>query len=298
MELKEALKKGPVTGRELYEKTGHSIFSLWKSCYSSDDVLVRMIDRPYLRFDRRVEGFARISPSLEREFLTYTVIGLARDIQKIEKKMKELDESIKKISEEKLETSKRAIQDVLERLGESGGEIEAGACFIIGGDVPLQMAHSDPRPEVSTGKMVAGSDLDIVVILNDDFKEALERSLDDAIYDVKYQLLTRPTRGEEIDYIIKRLSAFKEQAEFDTFEHMVACKIIDEGQFLWGNSALYERAISILMKNNIPKKLKELKSKALKQRENIIKELLLMSELSEEAYIKMFTTTEEFGEIF
>jgi hypothetical protein len=298
MELKDALKKGPLTGRELYELTGHSIFSLWKASNNDEEVLVQRIDRPYLRFDRRVEGFARISPSLEREFLTYTAIGLARDIQKIEKRMGELDCSIKKISEEKLETSKRAIQDVLERLGDAHDEIEAGACFIIGGDVPLQMAHADPRPEVSTGKMVAGSDLDIVVILKDDFKEELEKALDDAIYDVKYQLLTRPTKGEEIDYVIKRESKVKEQAEFDTFEHMVACKILDEGQFLWGNASLYDRVIAVLAENTLPKKLEELKSTALKQRENIIKELLSMDELSEDAYIKMFTTTEEFGEIF
>ena len=298
MELKEALKRGPLTGRELYELTGTDVFLLWKACYNSEEIITKTISRPYLRFDRRVEGYARISPSLEREFLTYTVIGLAGDTQKIEKKAAELDDDIKRISTEKLDTSKRAIQDVLEKLEGKKDETEEGACFIIGGDVPLQMAHADPRPEISTGKMVAGSDLDIVTILNDDFPVELEKALDDAIYDVKYQLLTRPTGGEEIDYVIKRESKLKEQAAFDTFERMVACKIIDEGQFLWGNTALYDRAISLLLKNDIPKKLEGLKSKAQKRRKTTIKELLEMEELSEDAYVKMFTTTEEFGEIF
>jgi hypothetical protein len=298
MELKEALEGGPLTGRELYELTGTDVFLLWKACYNSEEIITKTISRNYLRFDRRVEGYARISPSLEREFLTYTAIGLKSDAQKIEEKIAALDADTRRISTEKLEISKRAVQDILERLGEAKGEIEAGACFIIGGDVPLGMAHSDPRPELSTGKMVAGSDLDIVVILKDDFKEELESALDDAIYDVKYQLLTRPTGGEEIDYVIKRESKLKEQAEFDTFEHMVACKIIDEGQFLQGNTALYDRAISILAENDIPNKLEELKTKALKRRKTTIKALLDMDELSEEAYVKMFTTTEEFGEIF
>jgi hypothetical protein len=298
MELKEALEGGPLTGRELYELTGTDVFLLWKACYNSEEIITKTISRNYLRFDRRVEGYARISPSLEREFLTYTAIGLKSDAQKIEEKIAALDADTRRISTEKLEISKRAVQDILERLGEAKGEIEAGACFIIGGDVPLGMAHSDPRPELSTGKMVAGSDLDIVVILKDDFKEELESALDDAIYDVKYQLLTRPTGGEEIDYVIKRESKLKEQAEFDTFEHMVACKIIDEGQFLQGNTALYDRAISILAENNIPNKLEELKTKAQKRRKTTIKALLDMDELSEEAYVKMFTTTEEFGEIF
>lgn len=298
MEVKEALKSGPLIGRELYNNTGFDVFSLWKACYKEKEIITKTVGRPYLRFDRRVEGFARISPSLERGFLTYTVIGLKEHVQKIDKKAAELDARIKKISTEKLETSTRAVQDVLEKLEGAYDEIEAGACFIIGGDVPLKMAHADPRPEISTGKMVKGSDLDIVVILDDDFSQELEKALDEAIYDVKYRLLTRPTGGEEIDYIIKREATVKEQAAFDTFERMVACKIIDEGEFLWGSEEIYEKAISTLKENSIPKKLAELKSRALEYRKKIIDELLETKELSEDAYVKKFTTTDEFGEIF
>jgi hypothetical protein len=32
-----------------------------------------------MRLDQRVEGLARLSPSILREFLTYSVIGLASD---------------------------------------------------------------------------------------------------------------------------------------------------------------------------------------------------------------------------
>jgi hypothetical protein len=298
MEIKEVLAGGPLIGRELYESTGIDVFSLWKACYKSEDIITRTISRHYLRFDRRVEGYARISPSLEREFLTYTVIGLEKDARKTEKKAGELDAKIKAISQEKLGISKRAVRDVLEKLEEAQNAVKNDACFLIGGDVPLKMAHADPRPEISTGKMVAGSDLDIVIILDDAFPEGLERELDDAVYDVKYTFLTRPPAGEEIDYIIKRFSTFKKQAAFDTFEHMVACKIIDEGQFLWGNEEIYERAISTLRENGISEKLAELKSRALEHREKTIDELLLTEELSEDAYIKMFTTTDEFGEIF
>lgn len=298
MELKEALKNGPLIGRELYGLTGTDVFLLWKACHKDKEILAKTVGRPYLRFDRRVEGHARISPSLEREFLTYTAIGLTSDVQKIEKKIAMLDANIKKISMEKLGVSKRAIKDVLEKLEGTQDEVKRGACFIIGGDVPLLMSHADPRPEISTGKMVAGSDLDIVVILEDDFPKELEKALDDAIYDVKYRLLTRPAGGEEIDYIIKRKSRVKEQAAFDTFERMVACKIIDEGRFLQGSEELYNQVISYLEKNTIPEKLEELKSNALERRGTIIKELLDTEELSEDAYTRLFTTTEEFGEIF
>ena len=35
---------------------------------------------------------------------------------------------------------------------------------MIAGDVVFEMAHLEPRPESSTGKLVKGSDLDIVVV--------------------------------------------------------------------------------------------------------------------------------------
>ncbi len=298
MELKRALEAGPLTGRKLYERTNIEVFKLWKACKMDKQIQVSPVGRPYLRFDKRVEGYARLSPALEREFLSYMVVGLKKDSQKIEEMALELDARIKRISEEKLEISKKVMQDVLTRLAEKQHAVKKRACFIIGGDVPLKMAHADPRPERSTGKMVAGSDLDIVVILEDDFPADLEKALDDAIYDMKYQLLTKPSTREEIDYIIKKISTVREQAEFDTFEHMVACKIINEGQFLLGSEELYNGAITIIKENNIPQKLKELESKALKRREEVTAELLETEELSEEAYIKMFTTTEEFGEIF
>lgn len=298
MEIKEALKEGPLIGRELYERTGTSVFALWKACNKDKELLMRTVSRPYLRFDRRVSGYARLSPALEREFLSYTVIGLAKDARKIEKLAAELDSEVKKISEGKLELAEKAIRDALENMGERRSEIERCACFIIGGDVPLHMAHADPRPEKSTGKIVSGSDLDIVVILEDDLPADFEEALDGAIYDMKYYLLRRPSRKEEIDYIIKRRSTVTEQAAFDTFEHMVACKIIDEGQFLWGSKELYTQVLAILDEKNIPQKLKELKSLAMKYRKKAVNALLEMDELSEDAYMKMFTTTEEFGEIF
>jgi hypothetical protein len=298
MELKEALKEGPLIGRELYERTGIEVFKLWKACNKDKEIQTRPVGRPYLRFDKRVEGYARLSPAPEREFLSYTVVGLKRDGKKIEKRASELDAKIRRISEEKLKISKKVMRDVLVRLKEKQDEVKKRACFIIGGDVPLKMAHADPRPERSTGKMVAGSDLDIVVILEDDFPKDLEKALDEAIYDVKYRLLTKPAGREEIDYIIKRKSTVVEQVAFETFEHMVACKIIDEGQFLLGSEELYDKAISMLEEKGIPQKLKELKSQALEHRERAIEALLEMEELSEDVYMRLFTTTEEFGEIF
>ncbi|MEE9564960.1 MAG: hypothetical protein V3V63_04555, partial [Candidatus Hydrothermarchaeaceae archaeon] len=130
MEIKEALKGGPLVGRELYERTGVDVFTLWKACNKDRGIITRTVGRPYLRFDRMVEGYARISPALEREFLTYTVVGLKEDSQKIEKRAPELDVEIKRISEEKYRLSESAVKDVLKKLEGYQDDVKKGACFI------------------------------------------------------------------------------------------------------------------------------------------------------------------------
>jgi hypothetical protein len=43
-----------------------------------------------------------------------------------------------------------------------------------------------------------------------------------------------PHVREEIDYVVKDLDRVREQMRFDTFKRMVACKILQEGIFLYG----------------------------------------------------------------
>jgi uncharacterized protein with von Willebrand factor type A (vWA) domain len=50
------------------------------------------------------------------------------------------------------------------------------------------MGHDAPWPERSTGQMVKGSDLDLVVITDDAVPEDFIRRLDDAIYQQKYRI--------------------------------------------------------------------------------------------------------------
>ena len=88
--------------------------------------------------------------------------------------------------------------------------------------------------------MVRGSDLDLVVIMDDQAPEGLAQQLDDAIYQQKYRQLINPSSREEIDYTIKPLARLKEQVAFDTFKNMVPCKILDEAVLLYGSRALYE----------------------------------------------------------
>ena len=71
---------GPLTGIELRDRLrGEGPLALWQACRTSPALETRTLGRRYLRLDRQVEGYARLSPSILREFLTYSVIGLAGD---------------------------------------------------------------------------------------------------------------------------------------------------------------------------------------------------------------------------
>src|SRR4030066_1727553 len=100
----ELLKKnGPLTGKELCDKTLLEELSLWRICSKSGDIILKTFGKRFLRLDTRVEGYARLSPSIKREFLTYTVIGLKKDSGKINEKAELLYSKIKNISRQKLE---------------------------------------------------------------------------------------------------------------------------------------------------------------------------------------------------
>ncbi len=298
MEILRALReKGPLTGRELYDITGLELFDLWRRCKRKGGVSLRRVGRRYLRFDRNIEGYARLSPSIQREFFTYTVIGLRGDDESIDARAEAVRREIMEISRGKLALARKLMGEILEKLPGLKAYILENACFIIGGDVPLGMAHSDPRPEVSTGTLVQGSDLDIVVITVKDFNPEALRELDEGVHEMKYRMLKRPQKKVEIDYIIKSMAKVEAQAKLRAFEDLVACKIIEESEFLLGNQGLYEEVRGIMRKHGVPGKLAELEEKARVGRKAAEELLLEKVEVTEDD-LKLFATTEEFEEIF
>jgi len=297
-EIIELLREsGPLTGRKLLEKSRSDPLFIWRICNRSEKILTETIGKRYLRLDRQVEGFARLSPSILREFLTYTVLGLDDDIENIKVKAMELSRSIEKISMEKFILSKEIISRVVSSQ-KYHEEIKKKAVFIIAGDIVYNMAHRESRPESSTGKMVNGSDLDIIII-TEDLPEDIIKELDRSIYHEKYYLLKMPAYREEIDYIIKDIDKVKQQLSFNCFEFMVASKILDEGKLLFGSDYLFDSIKKILLEKGIPKKLADLENTAISEREKARSYLLETTGLiSQDEYENLFYTTEETEEIF
>ncbi len=295
----EILKeKGPLTGKELLEECKSDILSLWRYCNLSEDIAINIAGRRYLRFDRHVEGYARLSPSILREFLTYTVVGLKDDLTRIENTVNTLSKNIQEISNEKLRLAREVIYQIA-CSQKKQNEIKKKSVFMIAGDVIYNMAHKEPRPESSTGKMVKGSDLDIIIITNDLHKNIV-RELDDSIYNYKYSLLRNPAYMEEIDYIIKDLKKAEEQLDFSSFEFMVASKILFECRFIYGSQVLFKSIKKLLQNYKIEEKLNQMEEEAVAEREQAKAYILDDSNGIHDIrkYINLFYTKEETEEIF
>jgi hypothetical protein len=259
-------ESGPRTGAELLEALDGDRFALWKTCYTTRQLRTERAGRRYLRLDRRVDGYARLSPSILREFLTYTVVGLADQPAALELRKGELQAHIADVSRKKLGLAGSIVDDVAIAVGGEGDE-EKRFCVILAGDIVYEMAHDVNRPERSSGEMVRGSDLDLVVIVDDEAADQLASELDEAIYEKKHRYLKDPIFREEIDYTVKRFSRLRRQAEFDTFKRMVACKILDEGVLLYGSEQLFAQGKNLLRERGVIDRLRAMERSAAAGRE-------------------------------
>lgn len=258
-------ERGPIAGAELHAAVGGEVFGLWKACHNSDEFVTQVVGRRYLRLDRTVEGFARLSPSILREFLTYCVVGLPSQREQLTRAAKLQNARIVAISKAKLRVAERFVDEVLEVALGNGLDLDQ-FCILIGGDVVYQMSHDVARQESSSGARVDGSDLDLVVLASDEVPDSMVEAVDDAIRSRKWLYLRSPALREEVDYIVKRFARLEEQAAFDSFQHMVACKVFDEAQFLRGNRELHERGRQLLAERGVLDRLRELEADAVARR--------------------------------
>ena len=134
-------ERGPLTGADLHAAVGGEVFGLWKACRNDDDFRLRRIGRRYLRLDRTVEGFARLSPSILREFLTYTVVGLPGQDEAIEAAATALEKRTVRISRLKRRTAERFITEVMSIAGVPRDSEHV--CVLIAGDAAIA-PHNSP----------------------------------------------------------------------------------------------------------------------------------------------------------
>jgi hypothetical protein len=286
-------KKGPMTGSELMKDTGSDGLVLWRTCKLSPRLIIRNVGTRYLRLDRRLKKRVRLSPSIFREFLSYSVVSHSEDHKLVEQQAFRLDSHISKVSRSKQELAYRSVCGLTNEL-DSEIPLKEQACFILGGDIVYNMAHDVQRPERSTGRLVQGSDMDLVVVVDNLCPPEVVKRLDESIFREKIRLLTAPHIKEEIDYIVKNLNRVMEQIKFNTFKKMMACKILNEGAFLYGSEEIFSTIKKLLKQNRIPEKLKKLEQKAIELR-RISEQYLLNVEMDKlkDEYLHHFYPIEE-----
>lgn len=253
--------RGPLTGAELLEAVAGDGLALYLACKRSPVLTIRSLGRHYLRLDRKIDGEARLSPSLYREFLTYSIIGHRGDEAATERRLHTLAAHTEAVSTKKLDIIYDVVQAIARREAYAWPP-ESRVCFILAGDIVYGMAHDVPRRERSSRRRVNGSDMDLVVLADETLPEPLLTRLDTAIYDEKHRLLMTPHLREEIDYVVKRMSRVQEQSSFQSFRQRVACKILDEGTFLYGSEDLFCAMKALLREQGISTRLREMEKRA------------------------------------
>ena len=288
--------RGPLTGAELAAAGGFTdILGLWRAGHAPGLVL-RRTGRRYLRLDSAVAGYARLSPSIRREFLTYTLVGLPGQEPRLEARAAELEQEAAAISRAKLDLARESVCMALATLPDEPLVLRQ-TVFLIAGDITYQMAHRVPRPEKSSGRMVNGSDLDLIIVTTDTLPAEHARALDEAIYRQKHYLLSHPDHQEEIDYILKPLEKVRQQLAFDRFEHMVACKILCECQLLYGSPFLFDELMRLVAASGVRARLKSLEAAAEAERHEA-EHILLDPAACNRNHLHLFFTREEGDEIY
>lgn len=286
-------QQGPLTGSEILQATGEDGLLLWRTCKQSSALSMLAVGTRYLRLDQRIEGFARLSPSILREFLTYTVIGPSDDRAALLLRSQKIASHIEEVSRAKSQLAYTVVAALAARF-EHALPLHEHVCFIIAGDIVYNMAHDVLRPERSTGKLVKGSDVDLVVIVDPFFPKELVEKLDEAIFLEKSRLLMTPHLQEEIDYIVKDVNRVTEQLRFDSFKHMVACKILHEGTLLYGSEALFHWIKKTLKDWGVHEKLQAMEEASYRFRKKAEEYLLTESlQTIKEGDLSLFYPVEE-----
>ncbi|KCZ49357.1 nucleotidyltransferase domain-containing protein [Hyphomonas pacifica] len=266
------LEKGPRLGKELAEDMRDvPQLALWQACYQSRKLHVSHFASYYLRFDIRREDQVRLSPSILRDFLSFTLFGLPGQRDKMIERQGTLSNMHREISREKLSVAQSVMKQVFVTLGR---EIRSQLCAFIAGDLAYYLAHNEPREHMATGEMVKGSDIDIIIILSEALPEEVQERIDTEMTALKNYYMRHPEYRHEIDFICKRKSVMERQFQYTDIHDKIASKIAYESMFLGGSLTLYMEVRDAMVRTGVDHLIEADFEHALKDRKHAMHRLL------------------------
>ena len=264
--------KGPLVGKELAtELSDVPVLALWQACFRSKSLLISHFASYYLRYDITRADQVRLSPSILRDFLSFTLFGLPGQREQMIERQGSLSNMHREISREKIALAQAVMKSVFLKLTR---EIRSQLCAFIAGDLAYFLAHNEPREHAASGEMVKGSDVDIVIILSDDLPDGVQQTIDAEMLRLKSIYLRHPAHRQEIDFITKRQSVMERQFGYGDIHDKIASKIAYESMFLGGSLTMYMEVRGAMSRLGVDKLIEADFDHALKDRKHAMRVLL------------------------
>ena len=213
-----------------------SQIEVWQICMTDINLKVFKLSTYYLRYDIRREKYIRLSPSILRDFMSFTYISLAEHQDLAAAEHVQLANTHRQISLHKIAIARKIM---LEVFGVFPLAQREKLCAFVAGDLAYFLGHNVPREQAVSGRMVAGSDIDIVFV-QDGWADADVKKLEDIVSRNKYYYLKHPDHRQEVDFICKSVDTMCDQFTYGDIHEKIASKIAYEGQFLGGSVALFQ----------------------------------------------------------
>lgn len=267
-------ENGPSSGVQLSEwLEGIPPINLWRACYVSRQIRIRNCARYYLRYDITRDNVLRLSPSILRDFLTFSLIYLPEQAVTAVEGGTLLANKFRSISLRKLS---RARQALLELDAELQRELNDHCVVFLSGDIAYFLAHDTRRQHATLDVPVNGSDIDIVIVTNNEADPVKIKAIEDGLLKIKRLFLLMPQVREELDFIVKPFDKMLDQLAYGDIHQKIASKILYESYFLMGRVDIYESLMRHLELRGTRAKIEADFETALTERKNTISTILAL----------------------
>ena len=272
---------GPMTGSALSAAfPATSPIALWRACHATRGFRVQNCARYYLRYDITRGNALRLSPSILRDFLTFSLVHLPEQRVAVVEAGTRLANKFRSISLRKLG---RARQALLKLPRELQNEITAHCVVFLSGDIAYYLAHDTPRRHAQMNTPLNGSDIDIVIVTNKEADPARIARIESELLTIKKLYLLTPTIREEIDFIVKPVERMLEQLAYNDIHDKIASKILYESYFLMGRTDIYDSLIQNMTLRGTRARIEADFETALGERKSTVRKIL---ELPPEASVE------------
>ena len=268
--------KGPMTGGEIARHFhSHPQIQIWRVCNERGRFRVFNCARYYLRYDITREDQIRLSPSVLRDFLSFTMIYLPGQKPFAVEAGAKLANKHRQISLQKL---KFARQTLLALSPEVQEVLAKNACCFIAGDIAYFLAHDEPRVNQQLGVTIKGSDIDIIVVHDNEMPEDVLKDAEKQILAYKFRAMKDPSLAQEIDFLFKPVRKMLSQFSYADIHQKIACKILYESFFLYGRLDLYENLKTEMEFAGTVKRIENDFNKALEGRKETVANILSLED--------------------